>query len=118
MEYPCVLIVATPTYYNHCSIKKYLFCTYRGDNLNTSIISKVVICVNITIRNVNRKIYQEFKAEAARRGLTMGQALTLAMKEFITPEKKEISILDFKPFDWGKGTEKTSEDVDKILYRS
>lgn len=77
----------------------------------------VVICMNITVRNISRKTYQEFKAEAARRGLTIGQALTLAMKEFITPEKKKkISILDFELFDWGEGTEPVSEDVDTILY--
>jgi hypothetical protein len=79
----------------------------------------VVICVNISVRNVSRKTYQEFKAEAARRGLTTGQALTLAMKVFITPEKKkEISILDFLPFDWGERTETASEEVDAILYSS
>lgn len=79
----------------------------------------MVICVNISVRNVSRKTYQEFKAEAARRGLTTGQALTLAMEEFIIPEKKrKISILDFVPFDWGEGTEKASEDVDAILYSS
>ena len=27
-----------------------------------------------------------------------------------------ISILNLKPRDWGKGTEKTSEEIDKILY--
>jgi len=27
--------------------------------------------------------------------------------------KKGFSL---KPFDWGKGTEKTSQEIDKILY--
>ena len=26
------------------------------------------------------------------------------------------SILDLKPKDWGKGTERTSEDIDEIVY--
>lgn len=73
--------------------------------------------MNIIIRNVSRRIYQEFKAEPARRGLKMGEALTLAMQNFINPEeKKNVSILDFEPFDWGEGTEFVSEDVDTILY--
>ncbi len=47
----------------------------------------------------------------------MGEALTLAMQNFINPEeKKNVSILDFEPFDWGEGTEFVSEDVDTILY--
>ena len=57
------------------------------------------------------------KLKQPRGGLTMGQALMLAMKEFITPErKKEISILDFVPFDWGESIESVREDVGKILY--
>jgi hypothetical protein len=28
--------------------------------------------MNITIRNMSRELYQEFKAEAARRGLKIG----------------------------------------------
>ena len=73
--------------------------------------------MNITIRNISRKIYQEFKAEAARRGLKIGEALTLAMQEFMKSEKKKtLSILDFEPFDWGEGTETVSEDIDTILY--
>ena len=75
-------------------------------------------CMNITIRNISRKLYQEFKAEAARRGLKVGEALTLAIQEFVKSERKSgtLSILDFEPFDWGEGTETVSEDVDKILY--
>lgn len=78
----------------------------------------LAICMNITIRNISRKVYQEFKAEAAKRNLKIGEALTLAMQEFIKSEKKNgnLSILDFEPFDWGEGTETVSEDVDTILY--
>jgi len=88
--------------------------------LNTCLpYHTLVICMNITIRNISRKVYQEFKAEAARRNLKIGEALTLAMQEFIKNEKKKgsnLSILDFEPFDWGEGTETVSEDVDTILY--
>ncbi len=74
--------------------------------------------MNITIWNINRKLYQEFKAEAARRGLKVGEALTLAMQDFVKSEKKSqtLSILDFEPFDWGEGTETASEDVDALVY--
>lgn len=74
--------------------------------------------MNVTIKNMNRKLYQEFKAEAARRGLEVGEALTLAIQEFMKSERtsKNLSILEFEPFDWGEGTETVSEDVDAILY--
>lgn len=74
--------------------------------------------MNVTIKNINRKLYQEFKAEAARRGLEVGEALTLAIQEFMKSERtnKNLSILEFEPFDWGEGTETVSEDVDAILY--
>jgi hypothetical protein len=73
--------------------------------------------MNITIRNISRELYQEFKAEATRRGLKIGEAVTLAMKEFVKHEKRRrVDILDFEPFDWGERTEKSSEDIDSILY--
>ncbi len=74
--------------------------------------------MNVTIKNMNRKLYQEFKAEAARRGLEVGEALTLAIQEFMKSERmsKNLSILEFEPFDWGEGSETVSEDVDAILY--
>jgi hypothetical protein len=74
-------------------------------------------CMNVTIRNISRKLYQEFKAEATRRGLKVGEALTLAIQEFMKSERKSgnLSILDFEPFDWGEGTETVSENVDMIL---
>jgi len=30
--------------------------------------------------------------------------------------EKNTVIFKIKPFDWGKGTEKTSEEIDYILY--
>ena len=51
----------------------------------------------------------------------MGEALSIMMKRFL--EEKDIEkrpnpkdLLRVKPFKWGEGTEKTSEEVDEILY--
>lgn len=30
--------------------------------------------------------------------------------------KPKLSILELKPISWGEGTEKTSEEIDKIVY--
>lgn len=52
----------------------------------------------------------------------MGQALTEAMRDWIKQKKIELEKIDAgillrtKPFDWGRGTEKTSKEIDEILY--
>ena len=70
----------------------------------------------ITVREVNEHIFQEFKAQAVRKGLTLGAALDLAMEQFLQDkETKQFLFTTLKPISWGKGTEKTSEDVDRIL---
>ena len=72
----------------------------------------------ISIKDVEQQTFKEFKAESVREGLKIGNALTMAMKLWLeTKDKKpRMSMLDFKPKRWGKGTEKTSEEIDKILY--
>ncbi|HLD13022.1 MAG TPA: hypothetical protein VJB87_05545 [Candidatus Nanoarchaeia archaeon] len=74
--------------------------------------------IQMSVKNVNKQVFQEFKAEAVRKGIPVGSALTLAMKLWI--EKKEKGkmrkLSDLKPWDWGKGNERVSEEIDKILY--
>ncbi len=70
----------------------------------------------ITVREVDEEVFQEFKAEATRLGLTMGSALTMAMEKFRAElRRKKGTFLSLKPEAWGKGTERLSEDVDRIL---
>ncbi len=75
----------------------------------------------ITIRNVDEEVLRKFKAVITLDKMKMGQALTKAMKEWI--RLKEISkkidsssLFKIKPFDWGRGTEKTSSEIDEIIY--
>ena len=71
----------------------------------------------ITVRDVDQEVFREFKAEAVKRGLTMGSALTLAMEKFkVELTKKKQKFTTLKPVSWGRGTERVSEEVDKILY--
>lgn len=73
--------------------------------------------MQLSIKNVDEKIFKEFKAESVRQGKNIGNTLTLAMKLYLDKKRKtKLSILDFKPTSWGKGTERTSEEIDKILY--
>ena len=69
----------------------------------------------ITVRNVDSDAFREFKAEATRRGMKLGTALTLAMERFKL-EKRKSKLTDWKSTNWGKGTEHLSEEVDEILY--
>jgi hypothetical protein len=79
-----------------------------------------VISLNITIRDVDEKVFREFKAEAVRDGTRLGRALTRAMKFWLDTKKREKrskrSLLELKPFDWGADTEKSSVEIDEVLY--
>ena len=72
-----------------------------------------------TIRNVNKKLFADLKAEAVIEGLTVGEALTMAIYEWVEKrktKKRKLNFLDLKPVSWGKGTEKTSKEIDNIVY--
>ena len=74
--------------------------------------------MQITIKNVQEHVFREFKAESIREGLKIGNSLTLAMGLWLekTKKKPKLSLLDLKPKDWGKGTERLSEEIDRIVY--
>jgi hypothetical protein len=74
--------------------------------------------MNITIRDLDEKVFRRFKAKAVEEGMKLGEALTQAMELWIKQKstKPIKSLLDIKPFNWGKGTEKVSTEIDKILY--
>lgn len=72
------------------------------------------------VRGLEEEIYMKFREKALAERLKVGQALNLAMKDWLKKEKKkEISpenLLKVKPFDWGRGTERTSKEVDEVIY--
>lgn len=74
--------------------------------------------MQITIKNVQEHVFREFKAESIREGLKIGNSLTLAMGLWLEKSKKKpkLSLLDLKPKDWGKGTERLSEEIDRVVY--
>lgn len=73
----------------------------------------------IGVRDVDDKVYNQFRTVSVERKLKLGEALTQAMMEFIEKNKeKEVKkFLQVKPFSWGEGTENLSEEVDSILYK-
>ena len=71
----------------------------------------------ISVKDVDEETFQELKAEAAKRKMKVGTALTLAIHTWLTKTNKpKEKLLDFKPFKGGLGTERLSEQVDEILY--
>lgn len=73
----------------------------------------------IAVRDVNAEIFRKFKARAIENRIKVGEALSKAMRESLnekTTKKSAKILLEIKPFDFGKGTERTSEEIDEILY--
>lgn len=75
----------------------------------------------ITVRDVDEEVLRKFKAVITIDKMKMGQALTKAMKELIMQKERSEKIdssplFRIKPFDWGKGTEKISKEIDEIVY--
>lgn len=75
--------------------------------------------MDTTIRNLDEGAYRRLKARAAAEGKTIGEALNEAMEVYaklgaVFP--KTGSILDLKPVDFGKGSERLSEEIDAVVY--
>lgn len=73
--------------------------------------------MQLSVKNVDDKVFRKFKAESVKEGIKVGKALTMAMEFWLEKtQDKKMSILNFKPVSWGEGTEKISEEIDKVLY--
>lgn len=72
----------------------------------------------VSIRNINKDVFNEFKALAVKKRMKLGQALTMAMSEWLDEELEipKKSLLELKPFRWGKNTKNTSKEIDEIVY--
>ena len=74
----------------------------------------------MTVRNVDDEVLGTFKAKAAEHKMKMGRAITEAMQVWIRtkdkPKKGSRMFARAKPSDWGKNTEKTSTQIDDIMY--
>ncbi len=79
--------------------------------------------MNITIRDVNPRIWKEIKIEAVRGGLTLGQTINMALEEWLNEYRKKSArkkikgFWDLKPLDLEiKDASELSLNVDKVLY--
>jgi len=78
----------------------------------------------IAIRDVDEGVYRKFRAKSLQERIKLGNAITLAMTEWLTEQnakvkKKDIhNLLKLKPFDFEHGNERLSEEIDEVLYGS
>lgn len=77
--------------------------------------------MNASFRDVNEKLFKEFKAETAREGLKLGSALNEALRFWMEQKrkmtrKKKTGFFDLKPWDFGPGSEKSSQEIDEVVY--
>ena len=69
----------------------------------------------VGVRGVDADVYRAFRAMAVERGIRLGEAITRAMKRFLTPRstsegrKGRLHYLDeVAPFSFGEASENTS----------
>lgn len=79
----------------------------------------------VGVRDVDKEVFKKFRAMSVEKRMKLGEALTKAMIYWLAKEREKIrnkrlkgvySLLEVKPFNWGPGTEKTSSEIDEILY--
>ena len=73
-----------------------------------------------TIRGIDAIVYREAKAQAARRSMPIGKAVSEALRMWLdaaaTRFRKKKKLFDIKPMHYGKGTENLSKEIDEVLY--
>ena len=73
--------------------------------------------IQVTIKNVDAQAFSELKAEAARKKLPVGRALSLAIKNWLSESKKpRLGLGKWKTIKGGLKTRLLSEQADSILY--
>ena len=71
-----------------------------------------------TIRNLDADIYRKIRARAALTGMTVGEAVSEAMRAYLArPETSNVgSLRDLAPEPFPDGNERLSEEIDAVVY--
>ena len=75
--------------------------------------------MDTTIRNLDRRAYRSLKARAALSGKTVGEAVNEAIREYLAHAEfppKQGSLRDLAPWPFPDGSERLSEEIDRIVY--
>ncbi len=74
--------------------------------------------MDTTIRNIDPVVYKKLKTKAAQEGISIGEAVTKAISEWLGFEKKKKrSIIEIKPEHFGYRYRNLSEEIDEVLYK-
>ena len=73
--------------------------------------------VDLDVQGIDIEVYRRFEEKVSKKGIRMCDAMTQAMELWI---RETGGCKDSKPDDivkgWGTGTEKTSTEIDELLY--
>ena len=73
--------------------------------------------IQVTIKNVDEDAFSELKAEAAKKKLPVGRAVSLAIENWLSESKKpRLPLTRWKTIKGRANTRLLSEQVDSILY--
>jgi len=73
--------------------------------------------IQVTIKNVDSDAFSELKAEAVRKKLPVGKALSLAIENWLAESRKlRLPLSGWKTTKGGQNTRLLSEQVDSVLY--
>jgi len=72
-----------------------------------------------TIRNLDEDAYRRLKAQAALRGVTVGELMNEAIRSWLArPDAtaRRRSLRDIRPEPFPDGNERLSEEIDAVVY--
>ena len=73
--------------------------------------------IQVTIKNVDEDAFSELKAEAAKKKLPVGRAVSLAIENWLSESKKpRLHLTKWKTIKGGANKRLLSEQVDSVLY--
>ncbi len=73
--------------------------------------------VQVTIKNVDEQAFAELKAEAARKKLAVGAAVSLAIEKWISESKSpKLPLSQWRTVKTDSKSSRLSKEIDSILY--
>ena len=73
--------------------------------------------IQVTIKNIDEDAFSELKAEAARKKLQVGTAMSIAIEKWLSESKRpKLPLANWKTIKGGAKTRLLSEQADSILY--
>jgi plasmid stability protein len=72
---------------------------------------------DITVRNLDPEAYRALKARAASEGRPIGEALSQAIREYVSrPREGRRNLSELPVIDLGPGTQDLGDEIDRLAY--